>query len=68
VMDDEDSWPWPYRYRDGDLEAWVGRVGELAASVGVTGEVHLIFDNCWRDDAIGNALTLTRMLASLAGR
>ncbi|HSS09632.1 MAG TPA: DUF72 domain-containing protein [Acidimicrobiales bacterium] len=65
VTDDPDSaWPWPYRYRDGELEAWVARVKELALSVGASGEVHLIFDNCWRDDAVGNALTMTRMLSA----
>jgi len=42
-------------------------VQELAGSVGAKGEVHLIFDNCFRDDAVGNALTLADKVASAGG-
>jgi uncharacterized protein YecE (DUF72 family) len=56
---ESDPWPWPYRYSDEELEAAARRVRELAAS---TTEVHLITENCWRGDAVDNALTLATML------
>ena len=58
--DDENPWPWPYRYNDDELASWVPRVGELATSAS---EVHLLFANTWRDDAVANALRMTELLA-----
>jgi uncharacterized protein YecE (DUF72 family) len=59
-----DPWPWPYRYRDAELADVALRIRDLAAS---TAEVHLIMENCWRDDAVDNALTLASMLKELKG-
>jgi uncharacterized protein YecE (DUF72 family) len=63
-MDLEDGspgelWPWPYRYSTGELAGWVPAVRELAASAG---DVHLLWANCWRDDAVANALELAALL------
>jgi uncharacterized protein YecE (DUF72 family) len=52
-------WPWPYRYSTAELAAWLPAVRELAASAG---DVHLLWANCWRDDAVANALELAAML------
>jgi uncharacterized protein YecE (DUF72 family) len=57
--DPEDDWPWPYRYGDDELRAWVPRVQELAVS---SAEVHVIFANCFRDDAVVNALRMAELL------
>ena len=56
-------WPWPYRYADEELAAWVPSVHELAES---SRNVHLLFANTWRDDAVDNALSLSRLLQSSA--
>ncbi len=56
---EDDPWPWPYRYSDPELADAALRVRELAAS---TSEVHLIMENCWRGDAVANALTLATLL------
>jgi uncharacterized protein YecE (DUF72 family) len=64
-QDPEDPWTWPYRYSDAELAGWVPRVRELAASAG---EVHLLFDNGWRGDAVDNARALARLLAGGTGR
>ncbi|MDQ1392751.1 MAG: hypothetical protein QOF30_1728 [Acidimicrobiaceae bacterium] len=56
---EDDPWPWPYRYSDPELADVALRVRELAAS---TSEVHLIMENCWRGDAVANALTLATLL------
>jgi uncharacterized protein YecE (DUF72 family) len=61
--DPEDPWTWPYRYSDDELAAAALRVRELA---GATNEVHLIMDNCWRGDAVDNALTLASVLPAPA--
>ena len=58
--DPEDSWPYPYRYREAELAEWVPRIRELAASAD---EVHLVMANCWRGDAVDNARTLSRLVA-----
>ena len=58
--DPEDHWPWPYRYSEAELAGWVPRVRALAQSAR---EVHLLFDNGWRDDAVDNARSLARLLA-----
>ena len=58
--DPEDpGWPWPYRYSDDELAAFVPRVTELAGS---SPEVHLLFSNTWRDDAVANALRMAELL------
>lgn len=49
-----------YLYADHELAWWVAPVRELAAAAG---EVHLLFANCWRDDAVANAATMARLLA-----
>lgn len=49
-----------YRYGAGELAAWVGPVRELAAAAD---EVHVLFSNCWRDDAVVNAAELAALLA-----
>lgn len=48
-----------YRYSDDELSAWVAPVRELAAA---SDEVHLLFANCWRDDAVVNAATMSQLL------
>src|SRR5579884_2481654 len=60
---EEDPWPWPYRYSDAELADLAERVAQLA---GATSEVHLIMDNCWRGDAVDNALGMVEQLAALA--
>ena len=62
VADEEPDhwhWPWPYRYSDDELAGWVPSVQELAES---SRDVHLIFANTWRDDAVDNAVSLSRLL------
>ncbi len=49
-----------YRYSAGELLEWVPRIRELAASAG---EVHVLMNNCWRDDAAVNAAELAELLA-----
>ena len=56
----DDTWPYPYRYRDSELGQWVPRVHELAASAR---QVHAVMANSWRGDAVDNARTLARLLA-----
>lgn len=51
-----------YRYRAEELEAWVEPVRELA---GAAAEVHLLFGNSFRDDAVTNAGELTALLGRL---
>ncbi len=58
-QDPEDPWTWPYRYSEAELAEWVPRVGDLALSAS---EVHLLFDNGWRDDAVDNARSLARLI------
>jgi uncharacterized protein YecE (DUF72 family) len=52
---------WAYRYSDGELASWVPAVRDLASG---SSEVHVVMDNCWRSDAVDNAL---RMLELVAG-
>ena len=61
---EEDPWPWPYRYSDQELAEAARRVRDLAAS---TDEVHLIMENCWRGDAVANALTMASFLQAEPG-
>jgi uncharacterized protein YecE (DUF72 family) len=56
-----EPWAWPYRYSAGELAAWVRPVGDLASAAR---EVHLIFDNCWRSDAVDNAAALSGLIAA----
>lgn len=48
-----------YRYATRELEEWVPRVREMAASAR---EVHVLMNNCWRDDAAVNAAELAELL------
>lgn len=48
-----------YRYRDEELAEWAPRVAHLAAAAT---EVHVLFNNCYRDYAVDNAATLMRLL------
>ena len=55
----DEPWTWPYRYRDPELADLARRIRELAAA---TEEVHVVLDNCWRDDAVDNALALATLI------
>lgn len=59
---DDEPWTSPYRYSRDELQGWVGRIGELAASCP---EVHVIMDNCWGDDAVDNATELADLVRGL---
>jgi len=48
-----------YRYTKRELEEWVPRIQEMAASAR---EVHVLMNNCWRDDATVNAAELAGLL------
>jgi uncharacterized protein YecE (DUF72 family) len=54
------TWRTPYRYRRDELEEWVPRIRELAASAS---EVHVLLNNCHRDDAVVNAAELVDLLS-----
>jgi uncharacterized protein YecE (DUF72 family) len=49
-----------YRYTVRELHAWVSPVRALAAQ---TREVHVVMNNCHRDNAVTNAAQLTELLA-----
>ena len=53
-----------YRYSAAELARWASRIRELAA---VADEVHALFANAWRDDAVVNAEELAARLALRAG-
>ena len=57
------TWRTPYRYTPSELAEWVPRIFELAAS---TSELHVLFNNCHRDDAVVNAEQLVDLLRSAA--
>lgn len=57
---DDAPW-WAYRYSHEELGVWVPRLRELASS---TSELHVVMDNCWKSDAVDNALMLVDLLAS----
>ena len=61
---DDGGWRRPYSYARSELEGWLPAVADLASSAS---EVHLLFDNCHRSDALDNARTLTELLAGFAG-
>ena len=48
-----------YRYTDDELREWVPKVNELADS---GREVHLLMNNCYRDQAVDNAAQLAKLL------
>ena len=48
-----------YRYTDAELASWAPRIVELAAA---SDEVHVVFANTWRDDAVVNAETMAQLL------
>lgn len=48
-----------YRYREDELAEWVPRIREMAASAP---EVHVLMNNCYRDDAVINAAELAGLL------
>lgn len=54
-----EPWSWPYRYSDEELTGWAPAVRDLASSAP---DVHVIFDNCWRSDAVDNAAALQELL------
>ncbi len=58
---DGEPWASPYRYSADELSSWVDPVVDLAST---THEVHLIFDNCWRSDAVDNAGALAELVAA----
>ena len=49
-----------YRYSTGELLEWVPRIREMAASAS---QVHVLMNNCYRDDAAVNAAELADLLA-----
>jgi uncharacterized protein YecE (DUF72 family) len=48
-----------YRYQERELQEWVPKLRELAGSAR---EVHVLMNNCWRDDAVVNASELLGLL------
>lgn len=50
-----------YHYREDELAEWVPRVGRLAEAAA---EVHVLFNNCYRDYAVDNASAFMRLLAA----
>ena len=53
------SYRFRYRYEPAELEEWVPRIEEVAASAK---EVHVLMNNCYRDHAVDNASEFARML------
>jgi uncharacterized protein YecE (DUF72 family) len=53
------TWRVPYRYGPDELAEWVPRIRDLAAS---TDAVHVLLNNCYRDDAVVNARELAELL------
>ena len=48
-----------YLYAEDELREWLPRIGELVASAP---EVHLLMNNCWRDEAVVNGADLARLI------
>lgn len=48
-----------YLYSDQELEEWLPRIDQLAAE---TRDLHIIFNNCYRDYAVNNAQALARII------
>lgn len=59
------GWRYESRYSTEELEAWVPRILELAASAT---EVHVLFVNTFRDHAVGNAEEMAVLLATAVTR
>src|SRR5438067_1176126 len=53
------SFRFRYRYEPAELEEWVARIEEVAASAK---EVHVLMNNCYRDYAVDNASEIARLL------
>jgi uncharacterized protein YecE (DUF72 family) len=51
-----------YRYQERELREWVPKLRELAGSAR---EVHVLMNNCWRDDAVINAAELMALLEAV---
>ena len=49
-----------YFYEDAELRPWAGRLRELADTADT---VHVLFNNCWQDNAVRNAATMQALLA-----
>ena len=49
-----------YFYEDSELSPWAWRLRELASTAD---EVHVLFNNCWQDNAVRNASTMQALLA-----
>jgi uncharacterized protein YecE (DUF72 family) len=52
--------PYAYRYSDDELAEWAPAIRDLASG---TSQVHIILDNCWRANAVDNAVTMLSLLA-----
>lgn len=52
-----------YRYTTDELAEWVPRIREMAASAG---QVHVLMNNCYRDDAVVNAADFSALLGGAA--
>ena len=53
-----------YLYEDSELSPWAWRLRELASTAD---EVHVLFNNCWQDNAVRNASTMQALLAESSG-
>ncbi|MBV8981873.1 MAG: DUF72 domain-containing protein [Acidimicrobiia bacterium] len=53
------SFRFRYRYEPEELEEWVPRIEEVAASAK---EVHVLMNNCYRDYAVDNGAEIARLL------
>jgi uncharacterized protein YecE (DUF72 family) len=53
------SFRFRYRYEPAELEEWVPRIEEVAASAK---EVHVLMNNCYRDYAVDNGRQLAALL------
>ena len=51
-----------YRYQERELREWLPKLQELGSSAR---EVHVLMNNCWRDDAVVNAAELMGLLDDL---
>lgn len=50
-----------YLYTEEELKQWASRIGELAKQ---TGEMHVLFNNCYQDKAVVNARQICLMFGS----
>ncbi len=56
---DGEAGTWPYRYERAELAGWVPAIRDLASP---GSEVHVLFDNGYRGDAVDNARTFLELL------